>query len=191
MRLNSNRVFVWLDVFGALPARRHGCRCFSRETLEVSRRRGERKLTSLVGNCFPQETSVMETEALSTKRLVSLELRSHSIFSSSSRCLGTVILGKHQNFSHSRLDCDSSSNVRSTSKWAELILWLQPKACIRDRLWNTSPNLILNSKDQSPYWQHLALFWIFCKVCDLPTTDDSNLQCAYAATEVKLRVGFA
>lgn len=88
-----------LDVFGALPAHRHGCRGFPRETRDFSRRRGEIKRTSLVGNCFPQETPVMETEALSTNRLVILGLRSHSVFSSLSRCVGTAIFGKRQNIS--------------------------------------------------------------------------------------------
>lgn len=63
----------WPDVLG-LFLHVHTVAVASPGKHQVSRRRGEREPTSLVGNCFPQETSVMETEALSTKRLVSLGL---------------------------------------------------------------------------------------------------------------------
>lgn len=152
-----------LDVFGALPARRRGCRGFSRETLKVSRRRGETQRTSLVGNCFPQETSVMETEALSTQRLVSLGSQSQCIFSSSSCCFGDVIFGKHQNISLSRLDCvmvpstsDIGRRVGSKSPWkrAESILTFKSTVCtamtINDLPEADHPNCILILKDQSP-----------------------------------------
>lgn len=46
----------------------------------------------------------METEALSTNRLVSLGLRSRSAFSSLSRRVGTAVFGNHQIVSLSWLD---------------------------------------------------------------------------------------